>query len=52
MNKVVFVQAVDTTREARKVLSNTLGKITGYMFIVSDKEIRAIDKDELLKALK
>jgi len=52
MNKVVFVHAVDMTRDARKVLADELGKITGYMFIVSDKEIRAVDKDELIKVLK
>ncbi len=52
MKKVVFVHAVDVPHDQLEILAEMLKKITEYEFIVSDKEIRAIDKDELLEALK
>ena len=52
--KVIFLHCPDMTLET---VNNLLDELSDkmdskeYLFIASDKEIRAIDKDELLKAL-
>ena len=54
MSNIIFLHCVDMTKEAMKELRDTLSGIdpTKYTFIISDKEIKSIDKEELIKALK
>ena len=51
--KVIFLHCPDMTRESMEKLLEELEKIdTGkYLFILSEKEIECVDKDELLRVL-
>ena len=53
-NNIIILQCVDMTQEAMKNLRDTLSEIDPkkYTFILSNQQIKSIDKKELIRVLK
>ncbi|WP_428323683.1 hypothetical protein [Nitrosopumilus sp.] len=50
--KIIFLQAIDMDHEQMKILSQILhDRVSEYSFILTDKEIKPVDKDEILRVL-
>ena len=50
--KIVFLNCVDFKREDVKELLKILTKYEDYLFILSDKEIKSVDREELLRVIR